>query len=168
MSAMAFGFLASALAERGEFGDAGSVAAEALRRAEAHEPRYSAVFGAWSVGYVSVRRGDLAGATRVLRPALDHCRATGLPIVFPAVASMLGLAYALAGRHAEGIPLLEEAYRNDGGPGKEPFRAAWLLILLRIDHPRSRKFFEEESPAIAEPDLRGEVEGYLARQARRR
>jgi tetratricopeptide (TPR) repeat protein len=109
MSAMAFGFLASALAERGEFGDAGSVAAEALRRAEAHEPRYSAVFGAWSVGYVSVRRGDLAGATRVLRPALDHCRATGLPIVFPAVASMLGLAYALAGRHAEGIPLLEEA-----------------------------------------------------------
>jgi hypothetical protein len=66
------------------------------------------------------------------------------------------------------IPLLEEAYRNETGPGAGPFRAAWLLILLRIDHPRSRRFFEEETPSIAEPDLRRDAEAYLARQGLKR
>ena len=65
------------------------------------------------------------------------------------------------------IPLLEEAYRKDAGPGGEAFRAAWLLILLRLDHPRSRKFFEAETPSIREPDLRREAEAYLARQAQK-
>jgi tetratricopeptide (TPR) repeat protein len=109
MSVSAFAFLASACAELGEFERAGLVAAEALHRAERYEPRYSVAGGAWSVGYVSVRRGDLAEATRVLAPALEQCRATGLPLMLPALASMLGLAHSLSGRHAEGLPLLEEA-----------------------------------------------------------
>jgi tetratricopeptide (TPR) repeat protein len=109
MSVTTFGFLATALAELGEFDRAGQVAAEALRRAEVHEPRYSAGLGAWTLGYVGVRRGDLAEATRVLAPALAQCRATGLPLLLPALASMLGLAHSLAGRQADGLPLLEEA-----------------------------------------------------------
>jgi tetratricopeptide (TPR) repeat protein len=36
-------------------------------------------------------------------------RATGLPLMLPALASMLGLAHSLSGRHAEGLLLLEEA-----------------------------------------------------------
>jgi len=109
MSAAAPGFLGWALAERGEFGEAIAVTREAIRRAEAVDLRYSHVFAAWSAGYTSVRRGDLAEAARVLEPALDRLRAAPVPIFFSPVASMLGLTYALAGRHAKALPLLAEA-----------------------------------------------------------
>jgi hypothetical protein len=66
------------------------------------------------------------------------------------------------------IPLLEEAYRQDAGAGQEAYRAAWLLVLLRIDSPRSVPFLEKAAPSIAEPDLRRDVEAYLERQAKRR
>jgi tetratricopeptide (TPR) repeat protein len=102
-------FLAPPLAERGRFDEALAAAEEALRRAEAHEPRYSLPFAAWSSGYASLRRGDLAAATKMLELAVDGSRTAGLPILFPVAASMLGLAHALAGRHAEAVVLFDEA-----------------------------------------------------------
>jgi tetratricopeptide (TPR) repeat protein len=41
--------------------------------------------------------------------AVDRLRATGVNIVLPAAASMLGLTYSIAGRDVDAIPLLEEA-----------------------------------------------------------
>jgi len=66
------------------------------------------------------------------------------------------------------IPLLEEMARREPslqGLGRPPSlpRAASLLILLRINSPRSRHFFEEELLSIEEPHLRREVESYTAR-----
>jgi hypothetical protein len=58
------------------------------------------------------------------------------------------------------VPVLEERFRKDGEPGR---RAAWLLILLKINSPRSREFFLQALPTLSEPDLRREVEEYLAR-----
>jgi class 3 adenylate cyclase/tetratricopeptide (TPR) repeat protein len=113
-SVTTLGFLAPPLAERGRFDEAIAVAEDALRRAEAHEPRYSLPFAAWSAGYTSLRRGDLGPATKMLELAADRSRATGLPIVYPAAASMLGLAHALAGRHADAIGLFEEAVARAG------------------------------------------------------
>jgi tetratricopeptide (TPR) repeat protein len=80
-----------------------------IRRAEAVDLRYSHVFAAWSAGYACVRRGNVTQAARVLEPALDRLRAGPVPIFISPVASMLGLAYALTGRHAEALPLLAEA-----------------------------------------------------------
>jgi predicted ATPase/class 3 adenylate cyclase len=113
-SVATLGFLAPPLAERGRFDEAMAAADDALRRAEAHEPRYSLAFAAWSSGYTSLRRGDLGPATKMLELAVERSREAGLPIVFPAAASMLGLALALAGRHAEAIALLDEAVARTG------------------------------------------------------
>jgi class 3 adenylate cyclase/tetratricopeptide (TPR) repeat protein len=113
-SVTTLGFLAPPLAERGRFDEAIAVARDALRRAEAHEPRYSLPFAAWSAGYASLRRGDLGPATAMLELAADRSRAARLPIVFPAAASMLGLAHALAGRHAHAVALLDEAVARAG------------------------------------------------------
>jgi predicted ATPase/class 3 adenylate cyclase len=109
LSVTTLAFLAPPLAERGRFDEATRAAEEALRRAEAHEPRYSLPFAAWSSGYTSLRRGDLGPATKMLELAADGSRAAGLPILFPVAASMLGLAHALAGRHVEAVALLDEA-----------------------------------------------------------
>ncbi len=107
-SVTTLGFLAPPLAEQGRFDEAIAVAEDALRRAEAHEPRYSLPFAAWSAGYARLRRGDLGPATELLELAVDRSRAAGLPIVFPAAGSMLGLALALAGRHADAVAILDE------------------------------------------------------------
>ena len=113
-SVTTLGFLALPLAERGRFDEAMAVAEDALRRAEAHEPRYSLPFAAWSAGYTSLRRGDLAQATKMLELATDRSRAAGLPLVFPFAASMLGLAHALAGRYGDAVALLDEAVARAG------------------------------------------------------
>jgi tetratricopeptide (TPR) repeat protein len=44
-----------------------------------------------------------------LERALVIGRLSDIPLLFPAIASPLGRTYALAGRHADGIRLLEEA-----------------------------------------------------------
>jgi tetratricopeptide (TPR) repeat protein len=113
-SVTTLGFLAPPLAERGRFDEAIAAAEEALRRAEKHEPRYSLSFAAWTLGYAHLRRGDLLPAAKMLDLAVDRSRAAGLPIVFPVAASMLGLAHALAGRHAEALALLDEAVARAG------------------------------------------------------
>ncbi len=109
LSATALTFLGTVLAELGEFDEALAAADEALRRAEAHEPRYGPVFATWSGGYAHVRRGELGPATRMLERSLEGARAMSANIGLPATASMLGLTYALAGRHADAAALLEEA-----------------------------------------------------------
>jgi hypothetical protein len=63
------------------------------------------------------------------------------------------------------IPLLEELYRRSSGPRGEPARDAALLVLLQIDSPRSLSFFRSALPALPAPDLRREVEDYLARRS---
>ena len=107
-------FLAPPLAELGRFDEALAVAEDAFRRAEAHEPRYSLPFAAWSIGYAHLRRGHLAPAMKMLELAADRSRTSGLPIVYPIAASLLGLAHAQAGRHAEASALLDEAMSRAG------------------------------------------------------
>jgi tetratricopeptide (TPR) repeat protein len=50
----------------------------------------------------------------MLELAVDRSRAAGLPVVFPVAASTLGLAHALAGRHADAVALLDEAVARAG------------------------------------------------------
>jgi class 3 adenylate cyclase/tetratricopeptide (TPR) repeat protein len=136
-SVTTLGFLGPPLAERGRFDEAIASAEDAFRRAEAHEPRYSLPFAAWSRGYVNLRRGNLAAATAMLEFAVDRSRAAGLPILFPVAASMLGLAHAMAGRHAEGLALLREAVAHaaSGWSHALPFTclAEGYLLAGRLD-----------------------------------
>ena len=58
---------------------------------------------------VHLLRGDHERATGPLERGLVIDRLSDIPLLFPLVAAPLGLAYALAGRHDEGLRLLDEA-----------------------------------------------------------
>ena len=136
-SVTTLGFLALPLAERGRFDEAIAAAEDALRRADAHEPQYSLPFAAWTVGYVNLRRGDLGAAAKMLELAADRSRTGGLPLVFPVAASMLGLAHALAGRHAEAGARFDEARARAGSGWSHSLPFACLaegyLLAGRVD-----------------------------------
>ena len=102
-------WLAICLAELGRFEEAvaHAKAADALAR-EADQP-FSLVVAHVGVGMVELLRGGHAKAIAPLERALVISRLSDILLLFPAVAAPLGLAYALEGRHAEGLPLLEEA-----------------------------------------------------------
>ena len=101
--------LALALAERGEFIEAVARCTEAIHIAEAVGHPYSVTLTYRGMGLLHLRRGDLHQATLTLEHALEVCRGVDSPLLFHAVSSTLGYAYALSGRSAEAIPLLEEA-----------------------------------------------------------
>jgi class 3 adenylate cyclase/tetratricopeptide (TPR) repeat protein len=101
--------LAIALAERGEFVEAGARCTEAIQIAEAVGHPYSVTMTYREMGHLHLRRGDLHQATLALEHALEVCQGVDSPPLFHAVSSALGYAYALFGRSAEAIPLLEEA-----------------------------------------------------------
>jgi tetratricopeptide (TPR) repeat protein len=101
--------LALSLAERGEFIEAIARCTEAIHIAEAvgHPPSVTGTYR--GMGHLHLRRGDLHQATLTLEHALEVCQGVDSPPLFYTVSSALGYAYALSGRSAEAIPLLEEA-----------------------------------------------------------
>ena len=121
--------LALALAERGEFVEAVARCTEAIHIAEAVGHPYSVTVTYRGMGHLHLRRGDLHQATLALEHALEICQGVDSPPLFHAVSSALGYAYALSGRSAEAIPLLEEAVeRSVSGPNHEgqSLRTIWL------------------------------------------
>ncbi|MGH7772993.1 MAG: tetratricopeptide repeat protein, partial [Candidatus Binatia bacterium] len=101
--------LALALAERGEFIEAIARCTEAIQIAEAVGHPFSVTMTHQRMGLLHLRRGDLHQATLTLEHGLEVCRGLDNPLLFHAVSSTLGYAYALSGRSADAIPLLEEA-----------------------------------------------------------
>ena len=114
-------YLIGCLTELGEFAEGARLADEVIRLGEAAEHPFSLGQAYISVGILHVRSGDLARAIPILERALTLSRVSDVAALFPGVASALGYAYALAGRTAEGIPLLENAIAHaaiqpDPGP----------------------------------------------------
>jgi len=101
--------LALALAERGEFIEAVVRCTDAIQIAEAVGHPYSVAVTYQRMSLLNLRRGDLHQATLALEHALEVCQGVDSPPLFHAVSSTLGYVYALSGRSAEAIPLLEEA-----------------------------------------------------------
>jgi DNA-binding winged helix-turn-helix (wHTH) protein/tetratricopeptide (TPR) repeat protein/class 3 adenylate cyclase len=65
------------------------------------------------LGCLYLAQGDLAAAIRVFKEGLALCRAAGERTLLRYITGGLGEAYALTGRVAEGLALLEEARRDD-------------------------------------------------------
>ena len=63
----------------------------------------------WAVGILTLRQGDLPQAIVVLERALALVQGADLRLLVPMVAAPLGVAYALTGRTADAVPLLEQA-----------------------------------------------------------
>jgi tetratricopeptide (TPR) repeat protein len=95
------------LAELGDFAAAVSLGAEAVRLVEAVAHSTSTAAALCFVGLVSRRQGDVHSAIRVLEQGLALSQTASI-LVFPIIASLLGAAYALAGRAAEALPLLDQ------------------------------------------------------------
>jgi tetratricopeptide (TPR) repeat protein len=101
--------LVVALAECGAFAEGRAPAEEGVQMAEAAKHPYSRVMAWWAVGFLTLRQGDLPQAIMVLERALALVQGADLRLLIPMVAAPLGVAYALAGRTADAVPLLEQA-----------------------------------------------------------
>jgi tetratricopeptide (TPR) repeat protein len=101
--------LVIALAECGAFAEGRVPAEEGVQMAEAARHPYSPVMAWWALGFLTLRQGDLPQAILVLERALTLVQGADLRLLVPMVAAPLGAAYALAGRTADALPLLEQA-----------------------------------------------------------
>jgi tetratricopeptide (TPR) repeat protein len=111
--------LGLALAERGEFVESVVRCTEAIQIAETVGHPFSVTAMYQRMGRLHLRRGDLHQVALALEHALEICQGVESPPLFHAVRSTLGYAYALSGRSAEAIPLLEEAVERPMARGGE-------------------------------------------------
>jgi class 3 adenylate cyclase/tetratricopeptide (TPR) repeat protein len=102
-------WLAWCFAELGEF-DAGLAhGVEGVAIAELADQPFSLITAYVGVGVLHLRKGELLKAMTVLEHGLELCYARDLPVLFPTVASRLGVVNVLLGRIDEAIALLERA-----------------------------------------------------------
>jgi tetratricopeptide (TPR) repeat protein len=111
-------WLVWSLAELGDFAHGVASAEERLRTAEAEDQPLDLVLAYLGAGLVYLGKGELDRAISVLEHGLQSSQAANLGVWFPAIASPLGYAYALSGRTAEAIPLLEQAVGQTAATGR--------------------------------------------------
>jgi class 3 adenylate cyclase/tetratricopeptide (TPR) repeat protein len=105
-------FLPQSCAEVGRFDEALSVGEFLMHRAEGAEHPFATAGMYIAMGFVRIRRGDAGQAIALLERTMKIVRTYALDNWFPWTASSLGLAYALAGRHSEGVESAQEAVRR--------------------------------------------------------
>jgi class 3 adenylate cyclase/tetratricopeptide (TPR) repeat protein len=102
-------WLAWAIAWRGEFTEAASIAADALRLASELDHGPSSASAHMAVGLPAIVRGDTAVAIPALERAIALFRSSGHRTPLPASLSFLAYGHTLNGRYAEAIALFEES-----------------------------------------------------------
>jgi tetratricopeptide (TPR) repeat protein len=102
-------WLASCLAEVGDFTAALAAATEGARIAEATDEAWSLVSAYLAQGVVCLRRGDPAAAVAPLERGVTVCRRLNVDVWFTPLAGALGYAQALTGDVATGLARLTEA-----------------------------------------------------------
>jgi tetratricopeptide (TPR) repeat protein len=101
-------FLVAALAELGAFVEGIALHGEAVQIAESVNQPSSLIQPLFSAGLLYHRKGDLDKAIAALERGLELCQVWHIGGLFGAFASYLGYAYALSGRIAEAVPMLEQ------------------------------------------------------------
>jgi tetratricopeptide (TPR) repeat protein len=110
-AAMARGELAMALAERGVFEEGIAHGQEGIRIAEVLDHPFSWVVASWGPAYLYRIRGEFPHAVRLLERALALCREWDLLQPLWITSGFLASGYALSGRVAEGLSLVDEGLR---------------------------------------------------------
>jgi tetratricopeptide (TPR) repeat protein len=138
-------WLAWCLAECGEFADGTVVGKEAIEIAEALDRAFLLAPAYAGVGVLHLRQGNLERAIPMLERGLTLCQAADLPLLSQTFAPALGSAYALSGRVAEAVLLLEQAVQQGvtmSIMGGHSLRVAWLgeayLLASRIDDAKEQ------------------------------
>jgi class 3 adenylate cyclase/tetratricopeptide (TPR) repeat protein len=109
---LARGYLTWLFADRGQFEEGVVLGQEGLRLAEALDHPYSLTFASWTLAPLQIMRRELNHAVRLLERGVAVSREWNLTLHLLQNTGLLGYAYALSGRAAEGIPLLEHALRE--------------------------------------------------------
>jgi tetratricopeptide (TPR) repeat protein len=122
------GFVAWGLAELGDFATGTGMGEDAVRLGETVAHPASIAAALWFAGLVSCRQGDVHTAIRMLEQGLALSQLANI-LIFPIIASLLSVAYALAGRTAEALPLLDQM-RERVGTGHRMFCHALVLTEL--------------------------------------
>jgi tetratricopeptide (TPR) repeat protein len=122
-------FWTFALAERGEFDKGMLQAQEAIRLAEALDHPYSLISALRSLSRLHGARGDFNHAIRLAERSLALSRDRHIPQLSPEVADQLGHMYALSGRVAESLPLLQEALAGMKAMAAVQWRSPLLVHL---------------------------------------
>jgi class 3 adenylate cyclase/tetratricopeptide (TPR) repeat protein len=102
-------WLVWALAERGEFDQGISQGEATVRFAESLAQPFSRAHIYYDLGYLYSIKGDFDAAIGLLDSAFNLIRRWDLTYLSPFITGFLGHAYALSGRVAEGVSLLEQA-----------------------------------------------------------
>ena len=127
--AMARFFWAFALAERGDFARGLVEAGEAVRLAEILDHPYTLINALRGLSRVYGERGNFDHAVPPAERGLALSRERHLPQLSPDISDQLGYAYALSGRTAEGLAVLEEALAAMEAMGMIQWRTPLLVHL---------------------------------------
>jgi DNA-binding NtrC family response regulator/tetratricopeptide (TPR) repeat protein len=102
-------WLVASLAEVGAFAEGTAHSDEEVRITESIDQPASVIHWTFGAGLLYLRKGDLDKAIAVLERGLELCQVWNVWGWFANLASHLGYAYALSGRIAEAVPVLEQA-----------------------------------------------------------
>jgi class 3 adenylate cyclase/tetratricopeptide (TPR) repeat protein len=128
-SVWARSWLASSLAEQGEFAEGVTVSEEAARIAESADHDYSRVQAAFGLGTLYVIQGLPDRAIPVLEQALVIARLADIAFLVPFITGPLGAAYALGGQIERAVTLLEQTVEQAVTmrlQAQQALRLAWL------------------------------------------
>jgi tetratricopeptide (TPR) repeat protein len=122
------------LAEVGAFDEGLVLGEEGLRLANTTDSPYSLAMVSCAVGLLHLRQGAFATASAILEQALHLCQTRAVTGWIPGIASHLGYAYALSGRLAESVPLLQQAITaSQHISGGHALWITWLGEALLLD-----------------------------------
>jgi tetratricopeptide (TPR) repeat protein len=121
--------LAACHAELGMFTEGRVLGDEGVRIAEAVAHPASLICASWGVGLLALRQGDLPRVLPSLERAMGMCQDADLSGWFPRIASLVGAAYALAGRVADAVPLLTQALEQTIAEGTAEHQVFYTLSL---------------------------------------
>jgi tetratricopeptide (TPR) repeat protein len=145
VSATSRAWLSYCHAECGAFTDGLAMAEEGLRIAETVQDPFSQIEACYGVSVVYRRQGDMPRAIPMLERAVGLCQEWHIPLFVPRYTAALGLTYALAGRVAAGLALVEQGMQQAvtrGRPRGLTLVGIWLseayLLAGRLEEARQR------------------------------
>jgi tetratricopeptide (TPR) repeat protein len=141
--------LAVCHAELGMFAEGRALGAEGIRIAEAVAHPGSLMWAYLEIGLLFVRQGDLRGATSLLAQAMGICHEVGLSGWRSPIAAVLGAAYTLGGRVADGMSLLTQALEGSAAASA----SYQTLCRLSMGEAQARAGRLEEAHVCAETVL---------------
>jgi class 3 adenylate cyclase/tetratricopeptide (TPR) repeat protein len=131
-SVFARSHLVACLAEVGRFDESARYADEAIALAETTNHPDTIWWAHHGKGVHHLLRGELGPAAEALQRAYSVCQANDMPAYRPLISSELGLAWALAGRAVEAVPMVQQAVEESATRRQISSYSRVLLLLAEV------------------------------------